>query len=880
MTKHDDANALKDLLAQALEDDNPEMNDEEITFSEFVDHTDEYAQSEAVDGGDALDGEHIAHDGNKPNDSAHMLVKANMSRPEALFLLPVKERPFFPGQTLPIILDKDIWHDTIQSVIDNKIQYIGIIYVDTDDHFKAVPDDFAQTGTLVRIHDPKIKPDYIQLIAEGICRFQISEWIHEAPPYRARVTYPADIRNANPSEYKAYGLAIMNAFKELLPLNPLYSEELKYFLNRYSASDSHHLADFAASLTAASNEKLQDLLDTLDLSERLEKVLNLFKHEIEVTKLQFNIRERVEENLTQQQREFFLHQQLKEIQKELGMVKDDRTADADLFQERIEKLALSDEAQQKSEEELNKINMLDPQSPEYGVARNWLDWLTQLPWGQYSKDKLDLKRAKKILDKGHDGLGDVKDRILEFLAVGALKGEISGSIICLVGPPGVGKTSIGRSIADTLGRKFYRFSVGGMRDEAEIKGHRRTYIGAMPGKFVQALKDCGTANPVIMLDEVDKIGSSYQGDPASALLEVLDPEQNTEFMDHYMDVRFDLSKALFICTANTLDTIPGPLLDRMEVIRLSGYITEEKVQIAKHHLWPTLLDEAGLDKKQVQITPATIRHVIEGYAREAGVRNLKKQLAKLIRKLAIRFVKGELEQTTIHVNDLESMLGQPRFSPEKTNLQIGTVTGLAWTSMGGATLTIEASRVHTLNRGFKLSGQLGEVMQESASIAYSYIASNLDKYKADPEFFDKAFVHLHVPDGATPKDGPSAGITMATALLSLARDEAIKKPLAMTGELSLTGQVLPVGGIREKVIAARRIGIREIILPEENRKDYDELPDYLKEGVTIHFAKHFDDVAKLTFQIRSKSKALKAYLTKAPSATTETETDKRGDSVS
>ncbi len=479
------------------------------------------------------------------------------------------------------------------------------------------------------------------------------------------MTYPADIRNANPSEYKAYGLAIMNAFKELLPLNPLYSEELKYFLNRYSASDSHHLADFAASLTAASNEKLQDLLDTLDLSERLEKVLNLFKHEIEVTKLQFNIRERVEENLTQQQREFFLHQQLKEIQKELGMVKDDRTADADLFQERIEKLALSDEAQQKSEEELNKINMLDPQSPEYGVARNWLDWLTQLPWGQYSKDKLDLKRAKKILDKGHDGLGDVKDRILEFLAVGALKGEISGSIICLVGPPGVGKTSIGRSIADTLGRKFYRFSVGGMRDEAEIKGHRRTYIGAMPGKFVQALKDCGTANPVIMLDEVDKIGSSYQGDPASALLEVLDPEQNTEFMDHYMDVRFDLSKALFICTANTLDTIPGPLLDRMEVIRLSGYITEEKVQIAKHHLWPTLLDEAGLDKKQVQITPATIRHVIEGYAREAGVRNLKRQLAKLIRKLAIRFVKGELEQTTIHVNDLESMLGQPRFSPEK-----------------------------------------------------------------------------------------------------------------------------------------------------------------------------------------------------------------------
>ncbi len=504
--------------------------------------------------------------------------------------------------------------------------------------------------------------------------------------------------------------------------------------------------------------------------------------------------------------------------------------------------------------------MLDPQSPEYGVARNWLDWLTQLPWGQHSEDLLDLKRAKKVLDKGHDGLEDVKDRILEFLAVGALKGEVSGSIICLVGPPGVGKTSIGRSIAESLGRKFYRFSVGGMRDEAEIKGHRRTYIGAMPGKFVQALKDCGTANPVIMLDEVDKIGASYHGDPASALLEVLDPEQNSEFMDHYMDIRFDLSKALFVCTANTLDSIPGPLLDRMEVIRLSGYITEEKVQIARHHLWPTLLEEAGLSKDQVQITPPAIRHVIEGYARESGVRNLKKQLAKLIRKVAIKFVTEEVKETRIHVNELEEMLGQPRFTPEKTNLQVGTITGLAWTSMGGATLTIEASRVHTDNRGFKLSGQLGDVMQESAGIAYSFISSYLEKYKADPEFFDKAFVHLHVPDGATPKDGPSAGITMATALLSLARNEAVKTPMAMTGELSLTGQVLPVGGIREKVIAARRIGIKEVILPEENRKDYEELPDYLKEDLETHFAKHFDDVARLTFNIRSKSLALKTYL--------------------
>lgn len=870
MTHDNDSTDLETVEIQELETEmDDSMHEEEIEFNEFVDNTSEFEEAESNPQNEAIDGEHIANDQSETDSTMTQLVTANSSKPDSLYLLPVKERPFFPGQTLPIILDKNSWSKTIKKVIDEKIHYIGIIYVEADDHHKAKPKDFAKTGTLIRIHEPKIKEDYIQLIAEGVCRFQIADWLSSSAPFRARVNYPNDIRNGSPKEFKAYGLAIMNAFKELLPLNPLYSEELKYFLNRYSASDSQHLADFAASLTAASNEKLQDLLDTLDLSERLEKVLSLFKHEIEVTKLQFNIRERVEENLSQQQREFFLHQQLKEIQKELGMVKDDRTADADLFQERLDKLELSEEATKKAEEELGKINMLDPQSPEYGVARNWLDWLTQLPWGKYSEDKLDLGRARKILNKGHDGLDDVKDRILEFLAVGALKGEISGSIICLVGPPGVGKTSIGRSIADTLGRKFYRFSVGGMRDEAEIKGHRRTYIGAMPGKFVQALKDCETANPVIMLDEIDKIGSSYQGDPASALLEVLDPEQNSEFMDHYMDVRFDLSKTLFVCTANTLDSIPGPLLDRMEVIRLSGYITEEKIQIAKHHLWPSLLEDAGLNKKQIQITPATIRHVIEGYAREAGVRNLKKQLAKLIRKLAIKFVNGDMEQTTLHVNDLEEMLGQPRFTPEKTNQQMGTVTGLAWTSMGGATLTIEASRVHTLNRGFKLSGQLGDVMQESASIAYSYIASNLDKYKADPEFFDKAFVHLHVPDGATPKDGPSAGVTMATALLSLARNEAIKKPLAMTGELSLTGQVLPVGGIREKVIAARRVGIKELILPDENRKDYDELPDYLKEGMTLHFAKHFDDVAKLTFHIRSKSSALKKYLSKTVTSTEE-----------
>jgi ATP-dependent Lon protease len=420
-------------------------------------------------------------------------------------------------------------------------------------------------------------------------------------------------------------------------------------------------------------------------------------------------------------------------------------------------------------------------------------------------------------------------------------------MVLLVGPPGVGKTSVGRSIAEALGRKFYRFSVGGMRDEAEIKGHRRTYIGAMPGKLVQAFKEVEVENPVIMLDEIDKLGQSYQGDPASALLEVLDPEQNVDFLDHYLDVRMDLSKVLFVCTANTLDSIPGPLLDRMEQIRLSGYIAEEKVAIAKHHLWPKLLQRDNLTKKRINLTDAALRQVIEGYAREAGVRQLEKQLHRIVRKAAVKLLENGQQSVKVSINNLEEFLGAPIFRKEKVLKGEGVVTGLAWTSMGGATLPIEATKVHTLDRGFKLTGKLGDVMQESANIAYSYTLGHLQDHGADADFFDSAFVHLHVPEGATPKDGPSAGVTMTTALLSLARHQSINRPLAMTGELTLTGQVLPVGGIREKVIAARRSDIFEVILPEANRRDYAELPDYITDGVTVHFAERYQDVADIVF---------------------------------
>ena len=552
--------------------------------------------------------------------------------------------------------------------------------------------------------------------------------------------------------------------------------------------------------------------------------------------------------MQERQREFFLREQLKVIQRELGISKDDRENDVDTFRNRLESLVVPERVQARIDEELNKLSVLETGSPEYGTTRNYLDWLTSLPWGVTSQDKLDLAHAREVLDRDHDGLKDVKERIVEFLAEGTFKGDVGGSIVLLVGPPGVGKTSIGRSIAEALGRKFYRFSVGGMRDEAEIKGHRRTYVGAMPGKLVQAFKEVEVENPVIMLDEIDKLGQSFQGDPASALLEVLDPEQNVDFLDHYLDVRMDLSKVLFVCTANTLDSIPGPLLDRMEQIRLSGYIAEEKLQIAKHHLWPKLLKRDNLSKRRINLSDAALKQVIDGYAREAGVRQLEKQLHRIVRKAAVKLLEEDVETVKVSVKNLEEFLGAPLFRKEKVLKGEGVVTGLAWTSMGGATLPIEAGKVHSLDRGFKLTGKLGDVMKESANIAYSYTLGHLAEYGADADFFDSAFVHLHVPEGATPKDGPSAGVTMTTALLSLAKHQAITRPLAMTGELTLTGQVLPVGGIREKVIAARRSDIFEVILPEANRRDYEELPDYLKEGMTVHFANRYRDVANVVFK--------------------------------
>ncbi|MEM7466835.1 MAG: endopeptidase La [Pseudomonadota bacterium] len=770
-----------------------------------------------------------------------------LTLPSSVLILPLQGRPFFPAQSMPIVLDESEWRETMQRVMQTPNQMVGLVMNRSRGDNPASIEQLASVGTLVRVHHLLASDGHIQFIAEGLQRFSIQRWMHTEAPFVAEVNYP-DVEPDDSNEVRAYAQALINKIKELIPLNPLYRENVRAFLERFDPKDASLLADFAAALTSASGEDLQEVLETLPILRRMEKVMLLVQNEVEVAGLQSEIQRKVEDQISENQREFFLKEQLKEIQKQLGLSKDDKTVEIEKFEARLEGLSLPAAVQERFDDEISKLALLETGSPEFGVTRNYLDVLTKVPWGRYSEDEFDLDSAQSILARDHEALDDVKERILEFLAVGSVTGRLSGSIILLVGPPGVGKTSIGRSIAEALSRKFYRFSLGGMRDEAEIKGHRRTYIGAMPGKFIQAISETGVANPVIMLDEIDKVGQSYQGDPAAALLEVLDPEQNAEFLDHYLDVRCDLSKVLFVCTANQIDSIPQALLDRMEVIRLSGYVAEEKLAIAKKHLWPKQRKQAGLLAKQINLTDSGIRKILNEYAREAGVRNLEKQLGKIARKAVVNLLQDDRKKLKVDAKTLEDYLGPPVFRPQKPNSGVGVVTGLAWTAMGGATLDVEASKIHNANRGFKLTGQLGDVMRESAEIAYSYVVSNLSSLGANEAgYFDNALIHVHVPEGATPKDGPSAGVTMASALVSLARNKPIKKNIAMTGELTLTGRVLAVGGIREKLVAAKRNGIKLVMLPAANRSDYEALPDYITSGLRVEFAENYAEVLSAIF---------------------------------
>ncbi|OQR66251.1 lon protease -like protein [Tropilaelaps mercedesae] len=661
-------------------------------------------------------------------------------------------------------------------------------------------------------------------------------------------------------EVKAITQEIIKTIRDIIAMNPLYRESIKQVIHsgHQVVDNPVYLSDLSAALTAGESSELQNILEERNIPKRLYLALSLLKKEFELTKLQQKIGKEVEDKVKQQHRKYMLQEQLKVIKKELGLEKEDKDAIEEKCRQKMKELDMPEQVTKVLEEELAKLSFLDNHSSEFSVTRNYLQWLISLPWGKFSEENLDLERARRALEEDHYGMEDVKKRILEFIAVSQLKGSTQGKILCFYGPPGVGKTSIARSIAKALNREYFRFSVGGMVDVAEIKGHRRTYVGAMPGKLVQCLKKTQTENPLVLIDEVDKIGRGHQGDPSSALLEVLDPEQNANFLDHYLDINVDLSKVLFICTANVTDTIPDALRDRMEMIEVSGYVPEEKVSIAERYLIPQARTVTGLSDEKVRIATEAVQNLIKQYARESGVRNLQKHIEKIFRRAAVKIVNKEQESVEVDVPNLEEFVGKPIFVNEgiyEDSTPPGVVTGLAWTAMGGATLYIETVLTSPVNGNenkknagaVQITGHLGDVMKESVSIAHSFAKNFLSAIEPECTFLQNANIHLHVPEGATPKDGPSAGITMVTALLSLAKNACVPKGLAMTGEVSLTGKVLPVGGIREKVIAAKRSGVTLVILPEGNRRDFSDLPDFVRADIETHFVSNYDEVFKIVF---------------------------------
>uniref|UniRef100_A0A665SWI7 Lon protease homolog, mitochondrial n=1 Tax=Echeneis naucrates TaxID=173247 RepID=A0A665SWI7_ECHNA len=659
-------------------------------------------------------------------------------------------------------------------------------------------------------------------------------------------------------EVKALTAEIVKTIRDIIALNPLYRSSVLQMMQagQRVVDNPIYLSDMGAALTGAESHELQDILEEINIPKRLYKALSLLKKEYELSKLQQRLGREVEEKIKQTHRKYLLQEQLKIIKKELGLEKEDKEAIEEKFRERLKDRTVPQHIMDVINEELNKLGLLDNHSSEFNVTRNYLDWLTSMPWGTNSEENLLLERAKEVLEEDHYGMDDVKKRILEFIAVSQLRGSTQGKILCFYGPPGVGKTSIARSIARALNRQYFRFSVGGMTDVAEIKGHRRTYVGAMPGKIIQCLKKTKTENPLVLIDEVDKMGRGYQGDPSSALLELLDPEQNANFLDHYLDVPVDLSKVLFICTANVTETIPEPLRDRMEMINVSGYVAQEKLAIAECYLVPQLRSLCGLTEEKASISSDALSLLIRQYCRESGVRNLQKQVEKVFRKVALRIVSGEQTAVTVTPDNLQDYVGKPIFTVDRMYdvTPPGVVMGLAWTAMGGSTLFIETSLrrpsggAEAKEEGsLEVTGQLGSVMKESAKIASTFARAFLMSQEPDNHFLVNSHLHLHVPEGATPKDGPSAGCTIVTALLSLATKRPVRQNAAMTGEVSLTGKILPVGGIKEKTIAARRAGVTCIILPAENRKDFSDLPDYITEGLEVHFVDHYSQIYPVVF---------------------------------
>ncbi len=775
--------------------------------------------------------------------------------PNKLSIVPLQERPIFPGIFTPLMINNPEDIRLIEQAYGAD-GYIGLVMLKNDvEHSLAT--DLNSVGTAAKIIKKINLPDGgLHVFVSTIKRFKIRKTLHVSAPIVCAVDYLEDEED-DTFEVKALTRALLSEMREITENNPLFSEEMR--LNMVNIDQPGKIADFIASILNIEKKEQQAVLEILNVRHRMEKVLVFIKKEQELLRVQKQIQKEVNQKVEKNQREYFLREQLKTIQEELGTDSEGNATDYQKYREKINNLNFSGEIKESLDNELEKFRLLDPSSPEYTTSRNFLELVVQLPWNDVPTEDYNLLKASKVLENDHYGLEDVKKRIMEYLAVRKLKNDNKGSILLLVGPPGVGKTSIGHSIATAMNKPFYRFSVGGMNDEAEIKGHRRTYIGSMCGKIIQGLKITHTKSPVFMIDEIDKMGSSIHGDPASALLEVLDPEQNVSFRDNYLDLPFDVSNVFFILTANTLDSIPGPLLDRAEIIQLSGYIDQEKIEIAKKYLIPKNLEKNGLKKNQVKYTKAALLTIAQEYAREAGVRNYEKNLDKIHRKLVTEVVskeedvnlKDKIKEITFEIDssDLEKYLGKPVFdeSEIKKAAVPGTAIGLAWTSMGGDTLLIE-SMTYPGKPELMLTGQMGDVMKESALIALNWVKSFVIKNKIKkPDWFDKNTLHLHIPEGATPKDGPSAGITMATTFISLFTNKAIKPALAMTGELSLTGQVLPIGGLREKTVAAKRNKIKTIIIPKANERDLDDIPEHVKTGINFIPVSRIEEVIKIAF---------------------------------
>ncbi|CAM1333200.1 endopeptidase La [Tenacibaculum aestuariivivum] len=760
--------------------------------------------------------------------------------PAELPILPLKNAVLFPGVVIPITAGRN---KSIQLIKDaNKAdKIIGVVSQKNPDVENPGLDDIHKTGVVAQILRVLKMPDgNTTVIIQGKKRFEIDEITQEEPYLKAKVHEAKDdLEVDNEKEFEAIIESIKELALEVIKENPMLPSEASFAINNIKSNS--FLVNFISSNMDLSVAKKQVILEKDNLKERALLTLKNLDKELQKLQLRNDIQSKTRSDLDKQQREYYLHQQLKTIQDELGGVSHDEELDEMRVKSKTKKW--NKEVAETFEKELNRLKRMNPQMAEYGVQRNYLELMLELPWNEYSKDKFDLKRAQKILDRDHFGLEKVKQRIIEHLAVLKLRGDMKSPIICLYGPPGVGKTSLGKSVAEALGRKYVRMSLGGLRDEAEIRGHRKTYIGAMPGRLIQNIKKSGTSNPVFVLDEIDKLSQSNQGDPSSAMLEVLDPEQNSEFYDNYLEVGYDLSKVFFIATANNLGQIPWALRDRMEIINVTGYTTEEKVEIAKKYLFPKQLKEHGLLPKHLTVGKKQLEKIVEGYTRESGVRGLEKQVAKVVRFVAKSIAMEEEYNVALTNDDIETILGTARLERDKyeNNDVAGVVTGLAWTSVGGDILFIES----ILSKGkgnLSITGNLGKVMKESSTIAMKYIKANADDFGINPDILDKYDVHIHVPEGATPKDGPSAGITMLTSLVSVYTQRKVKNKLAMTGEITLRGKVLPVGGIKEKILAAKRANIKEIILCADNKKDIDEIKESYLKGLTFHYVTEMHEV--------------------------------------